>query len=137
MTVLISSSDLEKCISLSSMLKRKATIWVGQSCITRFVLKFCPSESVFSLNGSISLQIPLLCYFVNVGGLPIHPCPKSLLMSSYPEVCYQSILAAPGPTVRMWCQNDDGTSMLLEDVSDPIPLKPLWMNIVVDCTKKN
>ena len=96
-TVLISSSDLEKCISLSSMLRRKATIWVGQSCITMFIFRFCLSDSVFVLNGCTSLQTPSLCYFVDVGGLLIHPCPKSLLVALYPEACYQSILAAPWP----------------------------------------
>ena len=27
--------------------------------------------------------------------------------------------------------------MLPEDVLDPVPLRPLWGNVVVDCTKKN
>ena len=37
----------------------------------------------------------------------------------------------------MWRQRDDGTPMLLEGVPDPVPLRPLWGNVVVDCTKKN
>ena len=37
----------------------------------------------------------------------------------------------------MWHQKDDGTPMLLEGVPDPVPLRPLLGNIVVDCTKKN
>ena len=43
----------------------------------------------------------------------------------------------PGPTVRMWRQNDDGTSMLPEGVPAPVPLRLLWGNVVVDSTKKN
>ena len=43
----------------------------------------------------------------------------------------------PGPVVRMWRQRDDDTPMLPEGVSDPVPLRPLWGNVVVDCTKKN
>ena len=74
---------------------------------------------------------------MDVGGLPIHPYPKSLLVASYLESCYQSILATPGPTIRMWRQKDDGTPMLPEGVPDPVPLRPLWGNVVVDCTKKN
>ena len=42
-----------------------------------------------------------------------------------------------GPIARMWCQRDDGTPMLLECVPDLVPLRPLWGNVVVDCTKKN
>ena len=37
----------------------------------------------------------------------------------------------------MWHQRDDGTPMLPEGVPDPVPLRPLWGNVVVDCTKKN
>ena len=37
----------------------------------------------------------------------------------------------------MWCQNDDGTPMLPEGVPAPVPLRPLWGNVVVDSTKKN
>ena len=44
-----------RCISLSSMLRRKAMIWARQSCVTRFVLNFCPSPAVLSLNGSTCL----------------------------------------------------------------------------------
>ena len=43
----------------------------------------------------------------------------------------------PGSAVRMWRQKDDGTPMLPEDVPDPVPLRPLWRNVVVDCIKKN
>ena len=43
----------------------------------------------------------------------------------------------PGPAVQMWRQRDDGTPMLPEGVPDPVPLRPLWGNVVVDCTKKN
>ena len=37
----------------------------------------------------------------------------------------------------MWCQKDDGTPMLPEGVPDHVLLRPLWENVVVDCTKKN
>ena len=37
----------------------------------------------------------------------------------------------------MWHQNNDGTPMLPEGVYAPVPLRPLWRNVVVDCTKKN
>ena len=37
----------------------------------------------------------------------------------------------------MWRQNDDGTSMLSEGVPAPMPLRPLWGNVVADSTKKN
>ena len=37
----------------------------------------------------------------------------------------------------MWHQRDDGTPMLPKGVPDPIPLRPLWGKVVVDCTKKN
>ena len=37
----------------------------------------------------------------------------------------------------MWRQNDDGTPMLPEGVPAPMPLRPLWGNVVVDSTKKN
>ena len=37
----------------------------------------------------------------------------------------------------MWCQNDDSILMLPEGVPAPVPLRPLWGNVVVDCTKKN
>ena len=47
-TVLISLLDLEKCISSNSMLKKMATIWGGQLCGTRFVLKLCIFEAVIS-----------------------------------------------------------------------------------------
>ena len=42
-----------------------------------------------------------------------------------------------GPAVRMWRQNDDGTPMLPDGVPAPVPLRPLWGNVVVDSTKKN
>ena len=48
MIVRISSLDMGRCISLSSMLRRKATIWAGQSCVIRSILNFCPSPSVLS-----------------------------------------------------------------------------------------
>ena len=38
--VQINSLDSEKCISFSSMLKRIAMLWVGQSYIIRFVFIF-------------------------------------------------------------------------------------------------
>ena len=82
-------------------------------------------------------EFPSVCNFVGVGGPPIHLCPKSLLFCSSAEACYRSIMAAPGPAVRMWRQRDDGTSMLPEGVPDPITLRPLLGNVVVDCTKKN
>ena len=47
-TVLISLLDLAKCISSNSMLKKLATIWAGQLCGTRFVLKLCIFEAVIS-----------------------------------------------------------------------------------------
>ena len=37
----------------------------------------------------------------------------------------------------MWRQNDDGTPMLPEGVPAPMPLRPLWGNVVVDSMKKN
>ena len=37
----------------------------------------------------------------------------------------------------MWRQNDDGTPMLPKGVPAPMPLWPLWGNVVVDSTKKN
>ena len=37
----------------------------------------------------------------------------------------------------MWRQNDDGTLMLAEGVPAPIPFRPLWRIVVVDCTKRN
>ena len=43
----------------------------------------------------------------------------------------------PSPVVRMWRQKDDGTPMLPEGVPDSISLRPLWGNVVIDCTKKN
>ena len=43
----------------------------------------------------------------------------------------------PSPVVQMWRQNNDGTPMLPKDVPTPVPLRPLWGNVVVDCTKKN
>ena len=43
----------------------------------------------------------------------------------------------PGLAVRMWRQNNDGTPMLPEGVPAPVPLRPLWGNVVVDSTKKN
>ena len=43
----------------------------------------------------------------------------------------------PDPAVRMWRQNDDGTPMLPKGVLAPMPLRPLWGNVVVDSTKKN
>ena len=46
-------------------------IWASQLCVTRFVLKFCASPSIHSLNGSICLCVPSLCRFVDVGGPPI------------------------------------------------------------------
>ena len=48
MTVLISLLNLEKYISSNSMLKKMATIWTGQLCVTRFVLKLCIFEAVIS-----------------------------------------------------------------------------------------
>ena len=74
---------------------------------------------------------------MDLGNPRIHPCPKSLLLASYPEACYQSILAAPCSAVRMWLQKDEGTPTLPEVVPDPIPYSSLWGNVVVDCTKKN
>ena len=48
MTVLISLLDLAKCIFSNSMLNKMATIWAGQLCGTRFVLKLCIFEAVIS-----------------------------------------------------------------------------------------
>ena len=47
-TVLINLLDLAKCISSNSMLKKMVTIWAGQLCGTRFVLKLCIFEVVIS-----------------------------------------------------------------------------------------
>ena len=37
----------------------------------------------------------------------------------------------------MWREKADGTPKLPEGVSAPVPLWPLWRNVVVDHTKKN
>ena len=37
----------------------------------------------------------------------------------------------------MWREKVDGTPKLPEGVSAPLPLRPLWENVVVDHTKKN
>ena len=37
----------------------------------------------------------------------------------------------------MWREKVDGTPKLPEGVPAPVPLRPLWRNVVVDCTKKN
>ena len=37
----------------------------------------------------------------------------------------------------MWHEKADGTPKLPEGISTPIPLRPLWGNVVVDHTKKN
>ena len=39
---------LGKCISSNSMLKKMATIWAGQLCGTRFIVKLCIFEAVIS-----------------------------------------------------------------------------------------
>ena len=112
--VLISSLDLEKCISLSFMLKKKATIWADQFCVTRFIFKSCLCESLFSLNGYTSLQIPSLCYFVDVSGLPIHPVLNSVPYLHIQNRATDQSWLLPSPAARMWHQNDDGTPKLLE-----------------------
>lgn len=43
----------------------------------------------------------------------------------------------PGPAVRMWRANDDGTPKLPQGVPDPVPLRPLWGNVSVDLTMTN
>ena len=43
----------------------------------------------------------------------------------------------PRPAVRMWREKADGTPKLPEGVPAPIPLQPVWGNVVVDHTKKN
>ena len=63
----------------------------------------------------------------------LNPCLSPLVQKHATD---QSWLP-PGPAVRMWCQNDDGTTMLPEGVPTPVPLQPLWRNVVVDSTKKN
>ena len=63
----------------------------------------------------------------------LNPCSSLLVQKRATD---QSWLL-PGPAVRIWRQNDDGTPMLLEGVPAPVPLRPLWGNVVVDCTKKN
>ena len=47
-TMLISLLDLEKCFSSNPMLKKMVSIWVGQLCVTRFVLKLCIFEAFIS-----------------------------------------------------------------------------------------
>ena len=91
---------------------------------------------VLSLNGSKCLRIPSVCYFVDVGDLPIHLYPKSLLFSSCAEACYRSIMA---PLARLFeCGiREMMAPMLPEGVPDPVPLRLLWGNVVVNCTKKN
>ena len=37
----------------------------------------------------------------------------------------------------MWREKADGTLKLPEGVPAPVPLRPLWGNVVVDHTKKN
>ena len=63
----------------------------------------------------------------------LNPCSFVLLQKCAID---QSWLPS-GPAVRMWRQRDDGTPMLPEGVPDLVPLRPLWGNVVVDCTKKN
>ena len=63
----------------------------------------------------------------------LNPC-SSLLVQK--RATNQSWLP-PGLAIRMWRQRDDGTPMLPKGVPDPVPLRPLWRNVVVDCTKKN
>ena len=63
----------------------------------------------------------------------LNPCSSLLVQKCATD---QSWLP-PGPAVRMWRQRDDGTPMLLEGVHDPVLLRPLWGNVVVDCTKKS
>ena len=88
------------------------------------------------------MVIPLceLHHFVTLWMLAVHRYIPVLNPFSWPRIqkraTDQSWLP-PGPTVRMWCQKDDGTPMLPEGVPDPVPLRPLWRNVVVDCTKKN
>ena len=63
----------------------------------------------------------------------LNPCSSPLVQK---RATNQSWLP-PGPAVRMWRQNDDDTPMLPEGVPAPVPLRPLWGNVVVDSTKKN
>ena len=63
----------------------------------------------------------------------LNPCSSPLVQKRATD---QSWLR-PGPAVRMWRQNDDGTPMLPEGVPAPVPLRPLWGDVVVDSTKKN
>ena len=63
----------------------------------------------------------------------LNPCSSPLVQK---RAIDQSWLP-PGPAIRMWRQNNDGTLMLPEDVLVPVPLGPLWGNIVVDSMKKN
>ena len=63
----------------------------------------------------------------------LNPC-SSLLVQK--RATNQSWLPL-SPAVQMWHQRDDSTPMLPEGVPDPVPLRPLWGNVVVDCRKKN
>ena len=64
----------------------------------------------------------------------------TLVLNGIPYFCIQkratdqSWLPA-SPAVRMWREKDDGTPKLPEGVPAPVPLWPLWGNVVVDHTK--
>ena len=77
-------------------------------------------------------KFPSACNFVGVGGPPIRLCPKSLLFYSSGKHATDQSWLPLGPAVRMWRQRDDGTPMLPEGVPDPVPLRHLWGNVVVE-----
>lgn len=84
------------------------------------------------LCNSSSTYVPLL---FRVGGPPIHRFLTAYLQLQK-RATDQSWLP-PSPAIRMWRQNDDGTPNLPLGVPPPVPLRPLWGNVVVDPTKKN
>ena len=64
------------------------------------------------------------------------------ILNGIPYLCIQKraidqLWLPSGPAVRMWHEKVDGTPKLPEGVAAPIPLRPLWGNVIVDHTKKN
>ena len=74
---------------------------------------------------------------VDVGGPPIHPCPKWR-----PYFCIQKRATnhswlPSGPAIRLLHEKVDGTPKLPKGVPALVPLWPLLGNVVVHHTKKN
>ena len=97
-TVLISLLDLEKCISSNSMLKKMAKIWVAN-----YALQGSFSNSVY-LKPSFLLWLHFWAnsfgwiLVVDVGGPPIHSCPKWNPLLLHPETSYKSVMATSWPS---------------------------------------